>query len=315
MSLANRDPKRGFTLVELLVVIAIIGILVAMLLPAVQAVRSAARSTACSNNLKQIALASLSYESTFQRFPPGNLGPDPSNKMLRTGEGGKQQSSSALVFLLSRMEQENIESSVPEAYLSVTKIGILGVENREICPWWVGDLFELSKTKVPSFVCPELTEEPRNVLVNIHFYLDENGMIENEDGEPNAEGGLLPNRDFGLTRYRSCGGDTDLISGRRGVLRNRSQTTFAQITDGSSNTILFGETTGGSNEYAWSAGGVINSFTGFGDFSIQWGSEHPGDIVNFCFADGSVHSLNESIEPSVLANLSSMEDGQVIEDF
>jgi prepilin-type N-terminal cleavage/methylation domain-containing protein len=64
--------KRGFTLVELLVAIATIGVLVALLLPAVQAAREAARRTPCKNNLKQIALALHNYEQSFKVFPPGS---------------------------------------------------------------------------------------------------------------------------------------------------------------------------------------------------------------------------------------------------
>lgn len=65
----RKKPILGFTLVELLVVIAIIGILVGLLLPAVQAAREAARRMQCSNNLRQLGLATINYEATFKRLP------------------------------------------------------------------------------------------------------------------------------------------------------------------------------------------------------------------------------------------------------
>ncbi|MCH8841333.1 MAG: DUF1559 domain-containing protein, partial [Planctomycetes bacterium] len=79
---SKRDSRRslhGFTLVELLVVIAIIGVLVALLLPAVQAARESARRMSCQNNEKNMALACLNYESTKRVFPPGALNAEKSS--------------------------------------------------------------------------------------------------------------------------------------------------------------------------------------------------------------------------------------------
>ena len=92
---------RGFTLVELLVVIAIIGILIGMLLPAVQQVREAARRSQCQNNMKQSALALLNYESALMTFPPGNSPPV-------DGVSSQPWGHSFWVFALPYAEQNNL---------------------------------------------------------------------------------------------------------------------------------------------------------------------------------------------------------------
>lgn len=103
--------KRGFTLVELLVVIAIIGILVGLLLPAVQAAREAARRMQCSNNLKQLGLALLNYESAFKKFPARSGGTGP--YYLNTGMGNSNRGRlSGFVPLMPFVEQTNMWNQI-----------------------------------------------------------------------------------------------------------------------------------------------------------------------------------------------------------
>lgn len=137
---------RGFTLIELLVVIAIISVLIALLLPAVQQAREAARRSQCKNNLKQVGLALHNYHDTFRRFPPVSVLP-----MGRTFEPY-----SAQVRLLPYIEQANL------AYL---------------IDWNVSSQFTsnptAAKSRIPIYLCPsEINDRPRQTPTLVHYPLN-----------------------------------------------------------------------------------------------------------------------------------------------
>ena len=300
--LKKQRSERGFTLVELLVVIAIIGILIGMLLPAVQSVRAAARASVCSNNQRQLALAALNYESGFQKFPPGYLGPDPGDITTSIDDDGNHQFTGAMVYLLAQMEQANIGDQIPVDYLSTSNLS-------GVVPWFGNPvLFGLAQATVPPFTCPDAFDSPELAVTRAHTFLDGSTVM--------AEGRAIMNSNFGLTNYRPCGGYLEISPTLRGVFGNRTSTDFGDIRDGTSNTLLFGESNGDENrQYTWMAGGTINSAFMFGDDPLQWGSNHVGDIVHFSFGDGSTRSISPTIDTTVLMNLSAMADGQVIGDF
>ena len=127
----------GFTLVELLVVIAIIGILIALLLPAVQAAREAARRMQCTNNLKQISLAVLGYESSYRQFPAGCVVSVPGNCT-----GGDCRGTGFLVTILPYIEQRDVYDLYKPCYESA----------RGWISWWgVPGHAEIT---MPMYICP-----------------------------------------------------------------------------------------------------------------------------------------------------------------
>ena len=138
MNINHKRSAPGFTLVELLVVIAIIGILIGMLLPAVQSVREAARRTQCANNLRQLGLGVLNYESALGEFPVNQIGSGEFN-----GLGGHY---SWLVPLLPFVEQENLHSTFD-----------LSVNNGDGSGFLIGDTHPnavAAATSVDLFLCP-----------------------------------------------------------------------------------------------------------------------------------------------------------------
>jgi len=335
-----RNNKSGFTLVELLVVIAIIGILIGMLLPAVQQVREAARRTLCSNNLRQNALAMLNFESARMEFPEGSTAyPDPSNTSRR--------GSSYWVQLLPFVEQNALFSQYD--FDSGGNTGQGSNPNRDLidnvtlsflqCPSSSLDMFPLptGDSNLPTVGAGANGNNPPTGMRPNYFAV--NGSVEHESaiiGDSTEPGGLV------------SGG---------GVITFRT-TRIGQVFDGTSNTIVLGEqsdfsmvtvdgvptqidarsdgnsgfATGETNFDGFeenrrnsrrrfnqtTIGQMLNqkNLDTFDGWEGNLGpnrplvSAHPG-VVIVALCDGSTHSLSEDTALNVLFNLADKDDGNV----
>lgn len=325
----TKDRSTAFTLVELLVVIAIIGILVALLLPAVQAAREAARRMQCSNNLKQLALAILNYESGIGHLPSGAITTvtSSSSSNCNLADGVQNVSSRApwTVLILPQLEEQN---RYDEFDLNSPFFGL--TPDNGSATTTPNDAAQ--KKPLKKYVCPSSSRaSASNAVAPINYYACQGG------GPTPACAGDTPNRAFFYN----------------GLFFNNSGTTIAEIRDGTTNVIMLGETeyaTGfavGSSLFAgtWAssfrtAGPVAGSACGSGgtgscsipigvcatmnpinsptpgdlNYPTTFGSDHPGGCL-FALADGSVHFLSESIDLATYRSLGIRNDGQPVGGF
>ncbi len=219
----NRAIRRGaFTLIELLVVIAIIGVLIGLLLPAVQKVRDAASRAQCTNNLKQIGLALHSYHDAMGSFPPGYMDGNPAGPNTPDMDVGPGWGWAA--YLLPFLEQQNVYNQINFS------VGI-----------GLGSNTAVSQVPLKVFQCPadpyqqSFTAWPTSVVVAHGNYVGCNGWVEcfaNAGGDynPSSDGGAAMDGDTGAT---GAAGD--------GLFYRNSQNRIASVTDGLSNTIIVGE--------------------------------------------------------------------------
>jgi prepilin-type N-terminal cleavage/methylation domain-containing protein/prepilin-type processing-associated H-X9-DG protein len=292
--------RPGFTLIELLVVIAIIGILIGLLLPAVQKVREAASTLRCKNNLKQIGLALHSYHDRMGSFPPGYLDKNPDPNSDTTADQGPGWGWAS--FILADLEQDNV-------YKRINFSQNVGVN--AIC-----------QTFLPIFWCPSDLQLPTfkvygtSAVVAQGNYIAVNGVLETSFYPGNNGGAFLRNSHFRIADITD-GLSNTLFIGERNT--GHSKTTWTGAVPGGLVTADQSPDPIGNAEYAQALVLGHGSRTHLPNDPSLWDadvfySHHTGG-VNFLLGDGSVRNVSGSINGLVYENLLNRSDGNPVGDF
>lgn len=319
-----RPDRRAFTLIELLVVIVIIAVLIALLLPAVQQAREAARRTQCKNHLKQIGVALHNYHDVYQCFPPGYLGSPPFLNCSSINNSAdpasyRPQGWGWGVYLLPYIDNQSLYSSLDPGHKQTVCSTPLGAQDDPS----VGSA-ALQKQTVSMYMCPSAVDPNLNPT-------RDTSNPDNAHAKSNYSG--VCGRNF-------TGRDAD---GLQGVFVDGTKyvTRIRDIVDGTSNCLAVGERfrrapptsydsfspadrdyvgahwVGVAPDVRLSAcvaplGLAGSTFSLNGRSINSFASKHAGG-VHFLLADGSCRFLGENIYQNILANMGTINDGEVVD--
>ncbi len=311
-----RREHSAFTLIELLVVIAVLGVLVALLLPAVQAAREAARRIQCANNLKQVGLGFHSYHSTFQKFPVGGAGVASATNASIRQMWRPSWGTSLLPFIEQSALYDTLDMDVP--YLdAVNRAGGAEIVRTYLC----------SSAPKSTMLRPNGDTPTSSVRYGRTDY-----------GGNYGERGLRCPPPHQCQNNYSDIGITDGV-GRGALLFGKDgQLAMKSFLDGTSSTIMIGEAPEGLHSIwighknlfdqsapisahvvpgtQWqSCAPFLKSVEGnFCDFGQEFHSYHPGGSM-FLMVDGSTHFITEQLDLKIFSALLSRRGGEVISDF
>ncbi|MDR3637338.1 MAG: DUF1559 domain-containing protein [Isosphaeraceae bacterium] len=298
----ERASRAGFTLIELLVVIAIIGVLVALIMPAVQAARESANRAKCQNNLKQLGLAAQEYHDAFSFFPAGwycDPNTDGNCVVANTGtSNGVVQVAypymwNGLIGLFTKMEQVNLYNELN-----------FMVPGGAAAP----DNLTAVRRTVDGFVCPSNRKANTVATTDQSF---NNVKLGPSDYRGNMASGIDATN-TSAAYPGNCFYDN-------GITYWNSQVSMADITDGTSMTGLIGESLVGT----WAEGSnccvrtdqtrSINKPINVNgtNYFTYWMSKHPG-MVNFAKCDGSVSAISNSVNKQVFVKFMTRNGGETI---